>query len=85
MHYNPGWNLAMDLPNILVLSRAIAMSALARKESRGGHTRADYPAYDPVFAKINHLIYKGENCKMELKTQPLLEPTAELKALMEEA
>ncbi|MBU1919929.1 fumarate reductase/succinate dehydrogenase flavoprotein subunit [bacterium] len=84
VHYNPGWNLAMDLPNLLVISRAIAMCALARKESRGGHTRADYPNYDPAFAKLNHLIYKGDDCMM-LKTQPLPEATPELKALMEEA
>src|SRR5258708_28024123 len=41
--YNPGWNLAIDLRNMLVVSEAVAKAALERQESRGGHTRDDYP------------------------------------------
>ncbi|GAB3199344.1 fumarate reductase/succinate dehydrogenase flavoprotein subunit [Nocardioides hungaricus] len=44
--YNPGWHLAIDLRNMLIVSEAIAKAALAREESRGGHTRDDYPATD---------------------------------------
>jgi succinate dehydrogenase / fumarate reductase flavoprotein subunit len=44
--YNPGWHLAIDLRNMLIVSEAIAKAALARQESRGGHTRDDYPATD---------------------------------------
>jgi succinate dehydrogenase / fumarate reductase flavoprotein subunit len=41
--YNPGWNLTTDLPSMLTVSRLTAQGALNRKESRGGHTRDDYP------------------------------------------
>ena len=45
--YNPGWHLAIDLRNMLLVSEAIAKAALAREESRGGHTRDDFPQTDP--------------------------------------
>ncbi|GAB4085671.1 fumarate reductase/succinate dehydrogenase flavoprotein subunit [Myceligenerans cantabricum] len=45
--YNPGWHLALDLRNMLLVSEAVATSALLRTESRGGHTRADHPGLDP--------------------------------------
>ncbi|QAY71505.1 fumarate reductase/succinate dehydrogenase flavoprotein subunit [Xylanimonas protaetiae] len=45
--YNPGWHLALDLRNMLMVSEAVATSALTRTESRGGHTRDDHPALDP--------------------------------------
>src|ERR1700710_229631 len=44
--YNPGWHLAMDLRNMLLVSQCIAMAALEREESRGGHTRDDFPTPD---------------------------------------
>ena len=51
--YNPGWNLATDLPAMLTVSRCTTMGALNRKESRGGQTRDDYPTADPEMGKIN--------------------------------
>jgi succinate dehydrogenase / fumarate reductase flavoprotein subunit len=45
--FNPGWHLAIDLRNMLMVSECVAKAALARKESRGGHTRDDYPDMDP--------------------------------------
>jgi succinate dehydrogenase / fumarate reductase flavoprotein subunit len=45
--FNPGWHLAIDLRNMLMVSECVAKAALARKESRGGHTRDDYPEMDP--------------------------------------
>jgi succinate dehydrogenase / fumarate reductase flavoprotein subunit len=45
--YNPGWHLAIDLRNMLMVSECVAKAALARTESRGGHTRDDFPALDP--------------------------------------
>jgi succinate dehydrogenase / fumarate reductase, flavoprotein subunit len=44
--YNPGWHLAIDLRNMLLVSECVAKAALQRTESRGGHTRDDYPAMD---------------------------------------
>jgi succinate dehydrogenase / fumarate reductase, flavoprotein subunit len=51
--FNPGWHLALDLRNMLLVSRCIAMAALERQESRGGHTREDYPKMDSEWRKIN--------------------------------
>jgi succinate dehydrogenase / fumarate reductase flavoprotein subunit len=45
--FNPGWHLALDLRNMLVVSECVAKAALTRTESRGGHTRDDYPSMDP--------------------------------------
>jgi succinate dehydrogenase / fumarate reductase flavoprotein subunit len=45
--FNPGWHLALDLRNMLLVSECVARAALLRQESRGGHTRDDYPAMDP--------------------------------------
>jgi succinate dehydrogenase / fumarate reductase flavoprotein subunit len=44
--FNPGWHLALDLRNMLLVSECVAKAALIRTESRGGHTRDDYPAMD---------------------------------------
>ena len=51
--YNPGWNLATDIPAMLTVSTLVTRAALERRESRGGHTRDDYPKTDPEFAKVN--------------------------------
>ena len=49
--YNPGWHLALDLRNMLIVSECIAKAALAREESRGGHTRDDFPRTDESGAR----------------------------------
>jgi succinate dehydrogenase / fumarate reductase, flavoprotein subunit len=50
--YNPGWNLALDLRNLLLVSECVAKAALERTESRGGHTRDDHPGMDPSWRKV---------------------------------
>jgi succinate dehydrogenase / fumarate reductase, flavoprotein subunit len=50
--YNPGWNLALDLRNMLLVSECVAKAALERTESRGGHTRDDHPAMDSSWRKL---------------------------------
>ncbi|MFE5287849.1 fumarate reductase/succinate dehydrogenase flavoprotein subunit [Nocardia sp. NPDC056611] len=47
--FNPGWHLAIDLRNMLLISECVAQAALLRTESRGGHTRDDHPGMDPVW------------------------------------
>src|SRR5690606_14760576 len=47
-HYNPAWHLALDLRNMLLVSECTARAALIREESRGGHTREDFPEMDPA-------------------------------------
>ncbi|HET7477454.1 MAG TPA: fumarate reductase/succinate dehydrogenase flavoprotein subunit [Dermatophilaceae bacterium] len=51
--FNPGWHLALDLRNMLVVSQCVALAALERTESRGGHTREDYPGMDPAWRGVN--------------------------------
>ncbi len=51
--FNPGWHLALDLHNMLAVSECVARAALQRKESRGGHTRDDYPGMDPEWRTKN--------------------------------
>ncbi len=51
--YNPGWHLALDLRNMLIVGECVAQAALERQESRGGHTRDDYPGMSPEWRKIN--------------------------------
>ena len=54
--YNPGWHLSVDLRNMLIVSECIARAALARQESRGGHTRDDFPGPDPVWGTKNLVV-----------------------------
>jgi succinate dehydrogenase / fumarate reductase flavoprotein subunit len=51
--YNPGWHLALDLRNMLLIAECVALAALERQESRGGHTRDDYPGMSPEWRKLN--------------------------------
>src|SRR3984957_6107674 len=51
--YNPGWHLALDMRNIMLMARCVAQAALERQESRGGHTRDAYPGMRPDWRKIN--------------------------------
>ncbi|HEY2237797.1 MAG TPA: fumarate reductase/succinate dehydrogenase flavoprotein subunit [Streptosporangiaceae bacterium] len=54
--YNPGWHLALDLRNMLLVAECVAMAALERQESRGGHTRDDFPEMSPEWRKINLML-----------------------------
>ncbi len=54
--FNPGWHLALSLGSLLGVSRCIATAALARTESRGGHTRDDYPDPDPAWGAVNQVV-----------------------------
>jgi len=86
--YNPGWNLTTDLPAMLTVCKTVARGASLRKESRGGHTREDFPLADPEFAKFNFAhTTDGGNWDSPIVTveSPLLAMPEELKALLEEA
>jgi succinate dehydrogenase / fumarate reductase, flavoprotein subunit len=56
--FNPGWHTAIDLRSMLVNAEALLRSALARKESRGAHTRADFPKLDDALGDINFIVQK---------------------------
>ena len=83
--YNPGWNLAIDLRNMLLVSEAVAKAALERKESRGGHTRDDYPMTDyDYWGKRNLICELAPTGEVATREQPLPEPPAELAELLED-
>jgi succinate dehydrogenase flavoprotein subunit len=81
--YNPGWHLALDLHSLLSFAEAATIAAIERKESRGGHTRDDYPNPDPKFAKVN-IIIRRKNGALTVSQEPLPEMPNELKSLLEE-
>ena len=82
-HYNTAWHECLDLRNMLIVSEAMARSALARKESRGGHARDDYPEMDEKFASVNHVARAGGN-GMEVEAVPLPPVPDEIKKVLEE-
>ncbi|RLV50155.1 fumarate reductase/succinate dehydrogenase flavoprotein subunit [Nocardioides mangrovicus] len=78
--YNPGWHLALDLANMLLVSECIAKAALARQESRGGHTRDDFPGPDPTWGAKNLVLsLDATGTGVNLKEQPLPVMPDELK------
>ena len=62
--YNPGWNLAIDLNNMIIICEAVARAALNREESRGAHTRLDYPDERDKGLTFNSIIKKAEDGSM---------------------
>jgi succinate dehydrogenase / fumarate reductase flavoprotein subunit len=84
IQFNPGWHLAQDLKNMVTVSKAVAKCALERRESRGGHTRLDFPDYSEQLSKVNAVVRKGADGKMEYNQAPLPEMPEELKKLFEE-
>jgi succinate dehydrogenase / fumarate reductase flavoprotein subunit len=81
--FNPGWHLAYDLKSMFVVSEAVALSALARTESRGAHSRIDYPNLDPVWEKKNNIIV-CEGGQMKRREFPIPETPGELKQILAE-
>ena len=85
--YNPGWNLATDLPSMITVSKSVTLGATLRKESRGGHTREDFPNPSPEFGKIN-LAQSSDggswDSPISVVESPILILPDDLKALLEE-
>jgi succinate dehydrogenase / fumarate reductase flavoprotein subunit len=81
--YNPGWHLALDLENLIGVSEAVTRSALIREESRGGHTREDFPKTDPEWGTKNVVTRKRDG-RLVLTTEPISKIPAELSALLGE-
>jgi succinate dehydrogenase / fumarate reductase flavoprotein subunit len=81
--YNPGWHTAIDLRSLLIVSEATARAALERTESRGGHTRSDYPDSDERQAREQIVITKeGDRMAVRREAQPPI--PADLLTLIEE-
>jgi len=82
--FNPGWHLALDLRNMVIVSECVAKSALERQESRGGHTRDDYPAMDAVWRQVNLICsHPAGSVEVEVKQQPVPAIRVDLIALFD--
>jgi succinate dehydrogenase / fumarate reductase, flavoprotein subunit len=80
--YNPGWHLALDLRNIVLIADCVAQSALERQESRGGHTRDDFPGMSAEWRKII-LICSLDGDRVTIKQQPMVPMRGDLLALFD--
>jgi succinate dehydrogenase / fumarate reductase flavoprotein subunit len=81
--FNPGWHLARELKSMLTVSEAVAQSALARTESRGAHSRIDFPNYDPLWEKKHNVIVR-EGAEMKRHEFPIEEMPEDLKQILAE-
>jgi succinate dehydrogenase / fumarate reductase flavoprotein subunit len=82
--YHTGWHTAQDLGNLLVVSEAIARSALERKESRGGHFRQDFPKKEDAFGTFNFVVRAESDGSMQVSRVPLPAMPAELQQVIKE-
>ncbi|HEV8578181.1 MAG TPA: fumarate reductase/succinate dehydrogenase flavoprotein subunit [Thermoanaerobaculia bacterium] len=82
--YNPGWHLALDLPNLLTVSEAVTRAALERQESRGAQFREDYPEKDETLGRTNVIVRRGPHGEMQVAREPVPPLSPELAAIIEE-
>jgi succinate dehydrogenase / fumarate reductase flavoprotein subunit len=82
--YNNGWHTAIDLPNLLLVSEAIARAGLERKESRGAHFREDYPEKSNEYSGFNLVLQKAADGSMSMTRVPIRPLPAELAHVIEE-
>jgi len=81
--YHAGWHTALDLRNLLTVSECVTVSAIERKESRGGHFRDDYPDKSPEFATFNIMV-RDAGGQLTVSRVPLPPMPEHLKAIIEE-
>ncbi len=81
--FNPGWHLALEMKSMLTISEAVARSALVREESRGAHSRIDFPNLDPAWGSKNNVI-RREGAAMALRQESRPEMPEELKQILAE-
>jgi succinate dehydrogenase / fumarate reductase flavoprotein subunit len=80
--FNPGWHLAIDLRNMLLVAESVARAALERQESRGGHTRDDFPAMSAEWRQVN-IVCRVEGDGVAIERQPIEPMREDLLALFE--
>jgi succinate dehydrogenase / fumarate reductase flavoprotein subunit len=81
--YNPGWHVALDLRNILLIAQCVAQAALERQESRGGHTREDHPEMSAEWRKVNLVCGLDASGEVTLRKQPMAPMRPDLLELFE--
>ncbi len=84
VRFNPGWHMSLDLESMLAVANCTTLSAIERRESRGGHTRDDFPKADPEFEKVNFVSrYVDGSYRVTAEDKPVMPP--ELMMLFEES
>jgi succinate dehydrogenase / fumarate reductase flavoprotein subunit len=78
--YNPGWHEALSMKSLLITSEVVTRAALMREESRGAHTRNDFPGEREEWVQYNVIIKKGTN-GMEVEKRKRPDPPAKLKEI----
>jgi succinate dehydrogenase flavoprotein subunit len=81
--FNPGWHMAIDMKSMLTVSEAVARSALVREETRGAHSRIDFPEVSAEWGTKNNIIWRDGNT-MGLRQDTRPELPAELKQVLAE-
>jgi succinate dehydrogenase / fumarate reductase flavoprotein subunit len=81
--FNPGWHEALGMRNLLITTEAVARAAFQRQESRGAHTRLDYPGERDEWLAYNNIISKGADGNMQVNKTERAEPDADLKRIAE--
>ncbi len=82
--YNPGWHTALDLSSLLLAAEAIARSAIVRKESRGAHTREDFPDKEDAFSHLNTVLRMDSGGNMQVIQEPIPPMPGELTTIIED-
>ncbi len=81
--FNPGWHLSLELKSMIGVAEAVTRSALAREESRGAHSRIDFPKLSTEWGK-KHNVIRREASGMTLRQDPVAEMPEELKQILAE-
>ncbi len=82
--YNPGWHQSLEIKAMIDVSRMCTLAALKREESRGGHTRDDFPEPDHShWGKINSVIFMNEDGEMEIRFESYPPIPADLRDLLD--
>ena len=79
--YNPGWHEALALRNLMITAESVARSALMREESRGAHTRVDFPGEQDEWLQSNVVIHKGKDGNMVVQKTDRQQPNIELERI----
>ena len=79
--YNPGWHEALALRNLMITAESVARSALMREESRGAHTRVDFPGEQDEWLQSNVVIHKGKDGNMVVRKTDSQQPNSELERI----
>jgi succinate dehydrogenase / fumarate reductase flavoprotein subunit len=81
--FNAAWHLALDLEAMLTVAETTTLGALERRESRGGHTRADYPSSDDALGSVN-LVARKKGGEMTIRKEPVSKLPENLRRIVQE-